>query len=95
MIIANEVSSITVLVSYLKGTENTNQIVPFKVYKEDSRYKAIPLINNEERKLTGLPAEIFFQFINKTIVPGKETTDKGIEVLNNIVQELRMQKVSL
>ena len=95
MIARNELTSITVLVSYLNGTEIANQIVPFKVFKENRLYRAIPLINNEERKLTELPEEIYFEFNNHTIIPGKAITDKGLEVLENIVQELKMQKISL
>lgn len=93
MTISNEIASITILVPYNKGDETINQIIPFKVYRDQQRFKAIPLITEEERILTGLPAEILFQFVNYTVIPAAETNEENLESINNIVRELKMLRI--
>lgn len=51
MLVTNEIASITISVPYQKGNEIVNQIVPFKVFKQQQHYRAIPLISAEERNI--------------------------------------------
>lgn len=93
--ITTEQASITILVSYPKGKEIAHQIVPFKVYKDNNSYTAIPMINGDERKQTGLPEELNFSFRNQTIVPGKASFEGSQQVLENIVKELKLLRTFL
>ena len=93
MTILNEIASITILVPYIKGKELINQIIPFKVYREQQYFKAIPLITSEEQKITGLPAEILFQLNNYTVIPNEGTKEENLESINNIVRELTMLEI--
>jgi len=91
--ITNELGSVTVLISSGSGASTINQIVPFRVYRESEKYKAIPLIEEEERKKVDLPSEFFFEFINHTIIPAKGTKEHNLDAIRNIVQELKMQEI--
>lgn len=93
MTISNEIASITILVPYHNGKETINQIIPFKVYEDQKFYKAIPLITIEERKLTGLPAEISFRLLNYKAIPTADTKTENINVIDNIVRELQMLRL--
>jgi len=93
MLVTNEIASITILVPYLRGNEIINQIIPFKVFREHQRYKAIPLISTEERKITGLSEELSFRFIENKIIPETETNDENLKAINNIANELRMLRI--
>ena len=63
MFITNEIASITVLVPGGSDTRTTHRVIPFNVYKEGQKYRAIALIGNEERRLACLPEELSFHFI--------------------------------
>jgi hypothetical protein len=93
MLVTNEIASITILVPYQRGNEIINQIIPFKVFRQQHRYKAIPLITTEERKLTGHPAELSFRFIEHRIIPEVETSEANLNAINNIASELKMLRI--
>ena len=93
MLVTSEIASITILVPYKKGDETVNQIIPFKVFRNEQRYKAIPLISNEERKLSGLSHELSFRFEENRIIPETETTEANMNAINNIARELRMLRI--
>lgn len=93
MLVTNEIASITILVPCKKGNETVNQIIPFKVSREQKQYKAIPLITVEERKMTGLSAELSFRFIENRIIPEGESTAANLNAINNIANELRMLRI--
>lgn len=90
----NEIASITVLVSNRTSDTVTSQdIIPFRVYQDEQRFTAIPLINDEERKRTFLPNEVHFDLIDQRFVPGKDMQGNVLDVISNIIQELKMQKL--
>ena len=93
MLVTNEIASITILVPYQKGNEIINQIIPFKVFKQQQHYKAIPMIGAVERKPTGLSAELSFSFIGHRIIPDAETNEANLHAINNIASELRMLRI--
>lgn len=93
MIVTNEIASVTILVPHQRGNEIINQIIPFKVFRQQQGYKAIPLITAEERMMTGLSAELSFRLMDQKIQPETETTRQNIEAINNIVRELQVLRV--
>ena len=90
MLITNEIASITILLPFQKGNELVNQIIPFKVFRQEEKYKAIPLISLEDRKDTGLSEELCFTLRQNRIVADAETNAAGINAINNIAGELRL-----
>ena len=93
MPVTNEIASITILVPCQKGNEILNRIIPFKVFRQQQHYKAMPLITAEERKLTGLPAELSFRFIENRIIPEADANDANLNAINSIASELRMLRI--
>jgi len=93
MLVTNEIASITILVPYQRGNETINQIIPFKVFREQQQFKAIPLINAEERELTGLSPELSFKFIENRIIPEAKANEATLRAINNIAGELRMLRI--
>jgi len=90
MLITNEIASITILLPFQQGNELVNQIIPFKIFKQEEQYKAIPLISSEERQNTGLSEELCFTFLKNRIVAEAETNAAGVNAINNIAGELRL-----
>lgn len=93
MFTSNEIASITILVPYHKGREIVNQIIPFKVFKDQQQYRAVPLISTEERQLTGLPEQMSFRFNDYKVLAAADTNEGNLEAINNIVRELRMLRI--
>jgi hypothetical protein len=93
MLITNEIASITILVACHRGNEITNEIVPFKVFRQQQHYKAIPLISTEERELIGLSAELSFRFIENRIIPEAKANEATLNAINNVASELRMLRI--
>lgn len=90
MIVTNEIASITILVPYQRGNETINQVIPFKIFRQQQCYKAIPLISPEERILTGLSEELSFKFMDYRILPETKANKETLEAINRIVRELKM-----
>ena len=93
MIISNELANLTILVTFLEGNERSHQIVPFRVYREERQFKAIPLINSDERKKTRLPQELHFSFDHQGLTTEQGTSEETLDVVKRILQELKMQRV--
>ena len=93
MLITNEIASITILLPFQKGKEVVNQIIPFKVFRQEKQYKAIPLITSEERKSAGLSDELSFTFKQNRIIAEPETNEASLMAINNIASELRLLRI--
>ena len=93
MLNTNEIASITILVPYQIDNETINQIIPFKIFRQQQHYKAIPLITAEERELTGLSAELSFRFMENKIIPEARPNEACLNALNNIASELRILRI--
>ena len=90
----NEEITISILVegpSY-KGFPG-NRIVPFKVFKEDQQYRAVPLLIESERMHIGLQEVISFGFVNHCIIAERSMSEDTLEVINNLIQEMILQDV--
>ncbi len=94
MIQTNEVASITVLIPFrLPGNIISQEIVPFKIYEEDTWYRAIAQISASDRIQADLPENILVSFNGQKIVVKDDADQNLIAVLRNIVQELKMQRL--
>jgi hypothetical protein len=92
MLLENELATITVLVNYSGNGDLVSQIVPFKVYQDDTAFLAVPLIGSEQCKKVHLPNEISFTVIAQQLM-GTQRTEHLNEVTMDIVQELLLQHV--
>jgi hypothetical protein len=90
----NEEITISIVVEgpYDKGLP-AQVVVPFKVFKEDQKFKAVPLLAYAERKQAGLPEVIAFSFVDQCIVTERSLSEDTLEVIKNMIQELILQDV--
>lgn len=93
MLITNGIASISVLLPFKNGKDVVNQIIPFKVFRDEKQYKAIPLITSGERKSAGLSEELIFTFHQNSIVAKAATNEAGVNAINNIASELKMLRI--
>ena len=89
---SNELATISVLVNYSGNGDVASQIVPFRVYQDETMFLAIPLIGSEQCKKVHLPGEISFTVVAQQVV-GSQPTEHLNEVTMDIVQELLLQHV--
>ena len=68
---SNEIASITVLVPHHIGTETINQVIPFRVYRQEQNYVAVPFISAAERLTSGLPESLSFALVNNRLWNGR------------------------
>lgn len=68
-------------------------IVPFKVFKEGWKFKALPLLADAERKRSGLPEVIDFTFVDQCIVSERSLSEDTLEVIKNMIKELILQDI--
>jgi len=87
----NDVASISVLVQYMHNNEVKNDIVPFKVYEENSSYKAIPYIAEDDRLKMQLPSQILFKIISNKIIA---ETESHRAVILSLATEIRMLQMA-
>ena len=89
----NEVSSVTVPVTYYKPDNVTmEEAVAFTISRKNNRYKAIPRLTKEERKQTGLPEELEFVYYNYCIVEANNMEEDALNAIKQIIQELEAQE---
>ena len=94
MIVINEIPLITVpVLHYRQNNTITREDVDFKIYREDSQFKAIPLMSKEERLTTGLPEELVFVYASHCITAANDMEDESLDAIKQIVQELEAQEL--
>lgn len=91
---ANKLASVNISVPY-KGPGNTIRRNPvmFDVYSVDGHYKAIPLLNEDERRFANLPPELAFFYENGKPVSRRGNFDGNFHAIEDIVRELRKQNL--
>jgi hypothetical protein len=94
MIMSNKIASINISVPY-KGPGNIIMQNPvlFDVYSEDGHYKAVPALNEAERRLANLPHELNFHCENGKAVSKRGSFDGNFHAIEDIVRELQRQKL--
>lgn len=85
----NKLASFHIDVPY-RGAGNVirQHTIPFDVYREEMVYKAVPLLEEDERRKANLPEELVFFYENgKPSSPRK--IDGNFHVIEDIVAKLR------
>ena len=91
---SNKIASVHISIPY-KGPGNVirQNPVQFEVYSEEDRYKAIPVLDEDERRVANLPEELLFAFENGKPVSERGSMDGNFHAIQDIVQELQRQKL--
>jgi hypothetical protein len=91
---SNKIASVNISVPY-KGPGNTirQNPVSFEVFSEDGHYKAVPLLNEDERRIANLPHELLFSYENSKPVSLRGSFDGNFHAIENIVHELQKQNL--
>jgi hypothetical protein len=92
MITTTEIPLITVpVIHYMRYDAISKQDVDFKVYMENNRFKAIPLMSEEKRLLTGLPRELQFVYSNHCIASANDMEEESLNAIKQIILEMEVQ----
>ena len=94
MVMANKIASINISVP-IKGPGNTirQNAVLFDVYSVDGHYKAVPLLNENERRIANLPRELLFNYENGRTISHRGNFDGNFHAIEDIIHELRKQNL--
>lgn len=71
----------------------TKENIDFKIYKEDIRIRAIPLMSKHERLTTGLPEELIFGYFNRCITTANDMEEESLNVIKQIILEMEVQEL--
>lgn len=91
---ANKIASVNIAVPY-KGPGNIirQNSVSFEVFSEEGHFKAVPLLNEDERRIANLPQELLFNYENGRPVSRRGNFDGNFHAIENIVRELQKQNL--
>lgn len=91
---SDKIANVRISISY-RGPGNTirQNPVPFDVYSEADYYRAVPLLNENERRIANLPHELFFNFENGRPVSRRGKFDGNFHAIEAIARELQKQKL--
>jgi len=65
--------------------------VSFDVYSECDYYKAVALLNEDERRIANLPFELCFAFENGRPISQRGNLDGNFNAIEDIARELQTQ----
>lgn len=90
----SKIASVDISVPY-KGPGNIikQNRVSFDVFSDTHHYKAIPLLNEEERRIANLPPELQFNLEDGKPVSKRGSIDGNFHAIEDIVRELQKQKL--
>ena len=90
----NKIASVNIPVP-VRGPGNTIRQSPvlFDVFSDDNTYKAVPVLNEDERRVANLPQELLFGFENGRPVSQRGAKDGNFHAIQDIVHELQSQKL--
>jgi hypothetical protein len=90
----NKIASVNISVPY-KGPGNVIRQNPvlFEVYSTDGHYKAVPLLNEDERRIANLPRELIFMYENGRPASQRGNFDGNFHAIEDIVRELQKQNL--
>jgi hypothetical protein len=89
---SNRIANVNISIPY-KGPGNVikqNPVV-FEVYSVDGHYKAVPCLNDDERRIANLPEELSFNYENGKAVSRRGPMDGNFHAIEDIVCELQRQ----
>lgn len=89
---ANKITSVNISIP-IKGPGNIirQNPVSFEVFSEDGHYKAVPLLNEDERRIANLPHELVFNYENGKAISHRGSYDGNFYAIEDIADELRKQ----
>lgn len=94
MITMNEIPLVTVAVlHYQLNNICTKGNVDFKIYREENKFKAIPLMSKHERLATGLPEELIFVYFNHCITAANDMEEESLNAIKQIILEMEVQEL--
>jgi len=90
----NKIASVNISIPY-KGPGNIIRQNPvlFDVYSEEGQYKAIPLLNQDERRIANLPDELRFRYENGRPASQRGSFDGNFHAIEEIVRELQKRQL--
>jgi len=91
---SNKIASVNIAIPY-KGPGNIIRQHPvlFDVYSTEGHYKAIPLLNEDERRIANLPEELLFRYENGKPASQRGSFDGNFHAIEDIVRELQKQNL--
>ena len=91
---SNKIASVNISVPY-KGPGNIirQNPVSFEVYTEDDHYRAVPVLNEDERRIANLPPELCFRNQNGRPISKRGDFDGNLTSIESIVRELQRQQL--
>jgi hypothetical protein len=91
---SNKIASVNISVPY-RGPGNTIRQNPvlFDVYSMDGHYTAVPLLNEDERRIANLPHELVFMYKNGRPASQRGSFDGNFHAIQDIVRELQKQNL--
>lgn len=94
MITITEIPLISIpVMHYRQYNVVTEEDVDFKIYREENRFRAIPLMSREERLTTGLPQELVFSYVSHCITAANDTGEESLSAIKQIIQELEAKQL--
>lgn len=92
MILTDKTLSITVPVQHFRPDNViTEEEVCFKVSRDGSQFKAIPMLSKEERRITGLPEKMEFVYVNYCIASANNMEEETLNAIKQIILEMEVQ----
>jgi hypothetical protein len=90
----NKIASVHIAVP-LRGPGNIirQNPVSFDVFSEDNHYKAVPLLNEDERRVANLPQELLFNYEKGRPVSQRGAWDGNFHAIQDIFDELQRQNL--
>ena len=92
MTITNEICTLTVPVtSYGPGEIIIEETVSFQLYQHGNWFKAVPQLSAEQKRTTGLPNELVFEYYHHCIVSANNMEEETLQVIKYIILELEVR----
>ena len=90
----NKIASVNIPIP-VRGPGNTIRQNPvmFDVFSEDRSYKAVPVLNEDERRVANLPNELLFVFEHGRPVSQRGAWEGNFHAIQDIVHELQRQNL--
>lgn len=89
--ITHELSGVSIAVAHFRDFDViTHEDVPFRIYRENDWFKAVPQISAAQRIHTGIPEELVFVYWNHVVLAANDTEEEAMNVIKNIVLELEV-----
>jgi hypothetical protein len=87
---SEKIASVTVSVPiHSSGNVIVQKPVELDVFKDDNVYKAIPLLNTDERRLANLPEELHFEIKDGKARSLRGDRDGNMHVINDVFHYLQ------